>query len=115
MERESPRSPEAEKIPPRNLLTNYRETLRAIAEIEGPAWLQDQATETTNTAREIFEHLRELDAETKQKASALFDLYGSGGRHRWIIRTDGTVEFSAHHAIDEEKINKARKLGFNIF
>jgi hypothetical protein len=43
-------------------------------------------------------------------------IYGNGGWHRYMVRGDGTIEFSAHHAHwpKENKIRDAESLGFRI-
>jgi hypothetical protein len=108
-----------------NLLTNYEETVRAMAEIEGEAWLSgDQESKKTDlTTRGAIEHLKRLagvDAEFRADGiepeeydSAVYSVYGNGGWSRWMIMRDGEVRFSKFH--DPDKAKKAEAVGFRIF
>ena len=41
-------------------------------------------------------------------------VYGLGGSSRWYVRGDGSIDFSASHAYNDERVDKARELGFGI-
>lgn len=126
-----------------NLLTNYDDTLLAMAELEGEGWLNRQLHATEDTAlcvpralkyvrkkqQEISEDEEDLKNETdpeekewlkrnieKARESNVTgaDIYGSGGYHRYFVRPDGTVTFSAGHAT-LENIAKAKALGFETW
>jgi len=100
-----------------NLLTNYEETIRAMAEVEGESWWNgDQKSKKMDyTTRGAVEHLKKL-AERKtevEKDVVVFSVYGTGGVSRWMIMSDGEVRFSRFH--DPEKAKEAEKKGFKIF
>jgi len=101
--------------PPRNLRTHFQETMEAMAEIEGKAWLKTQETATELGVCGAREYLEEADDE-----SSPYTIYGDGGVNRWVVRPDGTVELSRHNATrggldDAGDIQKAKNLGFKIF
>ncbi len=124
----TPESQEAER-PPRNILTHYQETLDAMAEIEGEGWKKRQ--ETTRSGHCLLDALDALQSflakNPSEKALKFWDfqVYGSGGGNRYLVRSDGSVEFSAGHAVElasetghisKDKIIKVvASLGFKIF
>ena len=127
-----------------NLLTNYDDTLLAMAEIEGEGWLDQQLRVTEDTQlsvpnmlkhirkkhEDLAEHEKDLETETdpeeiesiKHYLDIFGDLedsvgdtiYGSGGWNRYIVKGTGEVLFSRLHSGTED-IEKAKELGFKIF
>lgn len=98
-------------------MTNYEETARAMAEVEGEAWFNgDQKSKNTDyTTRGAVEHLKRLmdrDAGGEDDV-VVFSVYGSGGVSRWMVMASGEVRFSRFH--DPEKAKKAEAAGFKIF
>ena len=127
----------------RNLLTDYDDTLLAMAEIEGEGWLDRQlrATESDQITvpnmlkhirlrqQEIDEHEKDLEAETDpeeiesikhyldifgdHRDFMINSIYGGGGWNRWFVRANGEVVLSRHHA-SSESIARAKELGFEV-
>ena len=88
-------------------------TLRWMA-----SWCEEQMLPHTGH----FTFLRALEAwgvhaasgyEGGRGALCIFTMYGTGGSHRWLIMSDGSVRFSRMHA-GEEACRLARALGFDI-
>jgi hypothetical protein len=100
-----------------NLLTNYEETTRAMAEVEGESWWNgDQKGKKTDyTTRGAVEHLARLNQRNAEAENdvVVFSVYGIGGVSRWMVMGDGEVRFSRFH--DPEKAKKAEEAGFKIF
>ncbi len=102
---------------PRNLISNFEETVLAIAELEGEYWLKmSKKAEGEGSVKEALEYLRNNQGEDAPPIS----IYGGGGINRWMVKVDGSVEFSKHHATrggqnDAGDIKKAQELGFKIF
>jgi len=108
-----------------NLLTNYEETIRALAEVEGEAWFNgDQKKKNIeNTTRGALEHLKRLAAldeelrseggEPEESENAIYSVYGDGGWNRWMIMRNGEVRFSRFH--NPEKSGEVETRGFKIF
>lgn len=126
-----------------NLLTNYDDTLLAMAEIEGEGWLDRQLRATEDmqlTAPNMLKHIRrkhedvaeykkDLETETDPEEIKAIEhyldifgdledpvgdsIYGSGGWNRYIVRGTGEVLFSRQHG--GEDTEKAKALGFNIW
>jgi len=124
MNLENKTSPEKEHRPFCNLLTSYKETMDAMAEIEGEAWLRLQSNESsTYSAAWALKFVHEArsmnDIEADSQIShddnvVVVKIYGNSGINRWYVKIDGSVEFSAFHA-DQDVIEKVKKLGFKIF
>lgn len=103
-----------EQIPVRNLLSNPADTIRAIAEVEGPTWFstQDAIEKRTVSEGEYETSLpHALERLGNGKPSTV---YGKGGVNRWYIEPDGSVSFSETHAESAQHLKKARELGFVI-
>ena len=108
-----------------NLLTNYEETIRAMAEVEGEAWFnKDQNSKKTDyTTRGAIEHLKRLAAfdeelrsegkEPEESGNAVYSVYGNGGWNRWMIMRNGEVKFSRFH--NPQRAGEAEAKGFEIF
>ena len=69
-----------------------------------------------NTVQWALEYLKSYEGEDVPPV----DVYGNGGINRWMVKSDGSVELSKHHATrrgnsDGGDIKKAQELGFNIF
>lgn len=122
-------SPEtgAEKYPSRNLLSRFRETASAMADVEGRHWAAYQAEERGYTLAAALKVLAEvqdrLKSETDSEAVAQLiahggtTVYGDGGGNRWVVRDDGAVEFAEHNAVypSEKTVEKVRRAGFQVF
>jgi len=107
-----------EKVYPFNLLTNYEETLRAMAEVEGGSWLRDdqsigQKESTTRGAIEYAEELLKKEQAKPEVTDVIYTIYGNGGVSRWKLMGNGEVWFSESH--HPEKAKKAEERGFKIF
>ena len=123
--------------PERNLLNEQtrRETVEAIATLEGPRWLSEQQQMELrleqdavvgpreiegiahNTLPGLFSWLREQQLAQEKDPEAdhgkQYVLYGYGGFNRWHINADGSVGFSESHA-QAGHTERARELGFEI-
>jgi hypothetical protein len=107
---------------PYNLLTNFDDTVEAMTQVEGESWInidkrkRDTGKDLGNTVFGAVEKFHKM-AIPGDNSGFVYDIYGSGGVSRWMVRADGSVEFSAHHDQVEprEKTQKARALGFKIF
>lgn len=127
-----------------NMLTSKREDIEAaFVEMEGDTVLENQWETTLRWAFEEFPRKRKqyIDALTQElKGTARphsvedkkwivetldevatqpsghigCDIHGSGGWHRYHIRDNGDIEFSTHHATNEDTWDKAEKLGFRV-
>lgn len=125
-----------------NLLSNYDNTLLAMADIEGESWLNKQLSSTEDspfTVLQILKHLRvrveeieenkkDLEIETDPEEIAFLEkniktwtneivgdaIYGKDGINRWFVRGNGEVVFSKMHSSPED-CKKAEELGFEIF
>jgi len=107
-----------EKVYPFNLLTNYEETLKAIAEVEGGSWLRidQEGKNKENSTRDAVEHAKELleiEKANLEPTAVIYDIYGNGGVSRWKLMGNGEVWFSEFHDLDKAK--KAEERGFKIF
>ena len=106
--------PERQERPPRNLLTNYEETLAAMTELETPEWLLQQES-LQHEEPTIANALRWLSRH--KGVSRSFTVLGWGGINRWIVRLDGTVSFlysEAYKAGSSESAERAAALGFEV-
>ena len=119
MKKESEPQCEKEKLLQRNLFTNFEETIKAIAKIEGQAWLEIQ--ENKKLEQTIKKALLDRDKNIEideEKNPVAYEIYGRGGDNRWFVKKDGTVELSKLHVtgIDrKDVIKKAQELGFDMF
>ena len=41
-------------------------------------------------------------------------IYGEGGWNRYYVRGSGEIVFSKHHSSSQEKVDKAKEIGFGI-
>jgi hypothetical protein len=118
MNTEKPNLEQKESAPgPRNLLTNLEETVRAIAEVEGPSWvhMQESGEQNVDAALEAIRYRMSVGpAEYDDPNPIAYTIYGSGGMNRWYVFLDGTVKFSRSHAQSEEHIARAEGFGFEI-
>lgn len=103
-----------EQLPPRNLLTHPEETIQAMAEIEGPEWLNQQkrVEETLKNTGEYENNL--INALERLKIGKKSIIYGRGGGNRWHVAANGEVSFSEALAESPNYLQKARNLGFKI-
>jgi hypothetical protein len=109
-------SEKKEKNYPYNLLTNYNDTIEAMAEVEGQAWLNgDQNSKNNNTTQGAVEHINKTVSQSSlvEDDDPVYVVYGNAGVSRWIIKANGEVWFSEFH--DPEKAKKAAQKGFNLF
>lgn len=107
-------SPERIEYPPRNLLTNFNETLEAIASIEGPRWLAEQLEgDRERYPKNIAAAMEKLNGTKKMYTE--FIVEGAGGINRWLVKSDGSVVYlQSTKAGGPEKAERARALGFSI-
>jgi len=112
------RSTAEREHPPRNLVTNYDETVSAMGEVEGdaPAWHDMMSRAEGNTIESAMTSLnRGLEHEEDYLDEPIVNIvYGIFGINRWFVRAGGSVEFSKRHAASPEQLEKARQLGFRI-
>lgn len=121
-----------------NLLTNYDDTLLAMAELEGEGWLETQLNASKSdwlTVPCAIDKIRESQETIEEDRKALAvatdpkeinylesmledaeeflagEIYGSGGGHRYFVRVTGEVVFSEMHGLDS-CARKAKALGF---
>jgi hypothetical protein len=127
--------------PEMNLLTNYDDTMLAMAELEGEGWLNRQLSATEDDQltvpnmlkyirrkqKDVEEDMAELATATDPKTIAYLErmlarwetdtvgdsIYGAGGWHRYIVQADGKDLYSAHHGRTDA--DKAAELGFEMF
>lgn len=102
-----------------NLLTNKEDVFAAFELMEGPGWLRDELKYVRGETLDVYlnnsivgclEWLKNRsDADTGS-----YIIYGSGGYHRYSVRPNGDVRFSAGHAL-KEKTQQAKDLGFEVF
>ena len=124
-----------------NLITNYDDTLLAMAELEGPGWLEgalrDTDEQSVNFAlkqiervnREIAEYTKDLETEIYPEEVAFLKreikhlqestvsnvtIYGAGGDHRYFVKADGEVVYSAGHSTRAD-VQNAKDLGFSLW
>lgn len=100
---------------PKNILTHYDDTLRAISLIEGEGWTWCQETEgqTMHSARNAIVLWNRDHKDPSAADTSLFTIYGSGGFNRYFVYTDGSVKFSAGHGSKKDG-ERASRLGFKI-
>jgi hypothetical protein len=102
-----------EEAPVRNLKTNAADTIRAMAEVEGPEWFgqQDGIQKGVSSDGEYETSLpNALERLDEGKSSVV---YGKLGFNRWYVEKDGGIAFSESHS-DPDHIAGARKHGFEI-
>lgn len=63
---------------------------------------------------EYFEGYDFVDYPDLQQQSLGFLIYGNGGLHRYYVRANGTICFSAHHSSPEAQA-RAQQEGFELF
>ena len=107
-----------------NMNMAFPELLAAFNAVEGTGWADRQILEDKELRQYRMdngkEHHRHINALVhvirKQEFSGCDCIYGSGGFNRYFVRKDGSVDFSASHALypKEKTTEKARMAGFNI-
>lgn len=80
--------------------------IEKIAIVEGLTWMEEQ-----NEADASMMFTVKWAVE-KAKSGLSPVIYGFCSTHRYLVRKDGEVMFSAHHG--RGRINAARSAGFNI-
>ena len=107
-----------------NLLTNYEETLQAMAEIQGVAWLESQMREAPAdlNVKGALAQLKMVAANgisPELNDGILTTIYGAGGGLRWGVTFSGEVKFSGFHIASgsqgQDQLEKAKALGFKIY
>jgi hypothetical protein len=104
-----------EKLLPRNILTNFQETVDVIAQLEGEQWKSEQNREgkTVMTAVKTLRDLRP-DA-SRPKNEHIFTISGIDKWHRYFVYPDGRVTFNSLHQFEKsEERDVARSLGFDV-
>jgi hypothetical protein len=110
----------------RNLLTDYEGTFAAMAEVEGSEYWKNLNSKdeeySTIGAVKYLESLRQkgtrFGGPSEDELPIVCEVYGDGGLTRWGVRIDGEVLFSEFHAKGpglEEKLEKAKRLGFKLY
>jgi|GEM_PF-6273526 len=123
-----------------NLLTNYDDTMLAMAELEGEGWLDEQlnATESDElTVPNMLKYIKRAHRETEENKAELAvatdpddiaylkrmlnrletntvgdAIYGTGGWHRYMVRENGKVLYTVSHGRTDAE--KAKELGFEF-
>lgn len=103
-----------EKISERNLLTNYEETVDAIAEIEGQSWKEGQNRDGKTTLSALKKLQSLVPDPDRDLGMDVFTIYGMGGFNRYFVYPDGRIAFSDYQARRGDS-DKARALGFKVF
>jgi|GEM_PF-4913746 len=111
---------EVESKIPKNLLTNFEDTQRAIGLIEGEGWLMEEQRykENPGTSYSTYTAIKGLKDNLLANREIpdgipLFTVYGSGGYNRYFVYQDGSVKFSGGHSTPTG-IEKAKRLGFVV-
>lgn len=102
---------ERESAIPKNLLTNYDDTLRAIGYIEGEGWIGVQNREG-QSASSSLKAIAYAQKDSISHDRPIFTIYGAGGYNRYVVFPDGAVKYSRFHGIGDAE--RARRLGFGI-
>jgi hypothetical protein len=103
-----------EEAPIRNLKTNPADTIRAMAEVEGPEWFGQQPGIKKGVSGDGEYETSLSNALERLEQEKTSTIYGRHGINRWQIKKDGTVVFSESHAASPDHLAKARDLGFEI-
>jgi hypothetical protein len=104
-----------EAAPIRNLKTHPMDTIRAIAEVEGPEWFKRQDEMKKGVSDEGAYEMSLPNALERLDEGKESIVYGAGGISRWKVRRDGTVVFlKSVKAMNGERADYAAKLGFEI-
>lgn len=98
----------------RNLRDEPMLTVEAMAQVEGPVWLEEQERMEEGVASEGEWASSLAHALERLQAGKSAQVYGRGGINRWFVEKDGSVAFSEAHAESPGHIEKARALGFAI-
>ncbi len=111
---EQPKEPTVEQPSQMNLLTNYDATIKALIEMEGEEWFALQEKEREGQRPDLDRSIQgalliasKLHPEFSNGRAVL---NGAGGTHRYYVKRNGEVEYSATHGPDD--VRKAKKLGF---
>jgi len=99
----------------RNLLTAFDETLGAMAEVEGNAWLQVQSQGRGYSVPEALHRIRTVPLYGTNPDHYSCVIYSAGGMSRWIVTGNGTVTFSKWHCHDRWTLRQVQELGFDLF
>jgi len=113
----TPQGDPTREIPmsPRNLLTHRDETVVAIGEIEGEAWVRSQRSGgdfSVPGALEQIARLSELGLDEAETVHGVYVIYGDGGTTRYRVMQSGEVLFMPFYDAKGEKTAMARALGF---
>lgn len=107
---------QAEKTPvnpENNILTHYEDTLERMTQCEHPGWKDWQGNDHNNHGlKKALEDIKRYNG--RRPDINYFIVHGGGGWNRWVVRSDGSVEFSAGHSTKEKTTIKAKLLGFKI-
>jgi hypothetical protein len=87
-----------------NLLNNRADVLAAFELMEGKHTLESKGRNSMKAAIEWLENPDE----------GSYTVYGDGGLHRYFVRNNGDIEFSALHVGWQNTVKKAIDLGFKI-
>ncbi len=96
-----------------NLITNFDETLEAMAKLEGDHWLERVLEGKNETFNDAIEALKEGPGMFDEPDDTVTSIYGDGGWNRYIVFFNGNVEYSKRHG--PAQADDARVLGFKMF
>lgn len=113
-----------------NILTNFDNTIQAMAEIEGYGWLEkalhhDNCRPSHECVQQALEDIKRFQDDQARYKSTPGDewlikdpdddivaiIYGSGGWNRWQVFGSGRIQLSSLHS-NRETNEKAKRLGF---
>jgi len=92
-------------------LTAFDETLRAMAEVEGKAWLQVQSQGRGYAVSEALHWIRTVPLYGTNPDHYSCVIYGAGGMNRWIVTGNG----QQRHCHDRRTLRQAQELEFDLF
>ncbi len=98
-----------DKIPPRDLLDHFKETANAIADMEGPDWVNNQLQEGFSLLGALKYLEEHKDDDPKD---VIYEIYGDKGMNRWFVTGDGKVFFSKENG--KYSGGKALRRGFEM-
>jgi hypothetical protein len=97
-------------------------TFEAIAQVEGPAWveLQNALTSGDDHVNPNYYETSFQRAVDRLKEGKSSEIHGHGGMHHWLVGRDGVVRFLEQQAAGhdqearKELLDRVRALGFDI-
>ena len=97
---------EQEKPSSLNIFSDYANTIAALRQLEGDAWLaESEFSRREYSLGHVYNSVLEGDLPDRT-------IYGKGGVHRFVVGDDGTIHYSKMHGV--AAVDQAKKLGFTI-